>query len=81
MPVRRAATRWTFAAMRSPPPSALYKTLSFTALADDTKAEKGDTHDGTVVSVTADKLVMKSKAKDGEDAKEFTHRLAAAMAT
>jgi hypothetical protein len=47
-----------------------------TALADDTKAEKGDTHDGTVVSVTADKLVMKTKAKDGEDAKEFTHRLA-----
>jgi hypothetical protein len=27
-----------------------------TALADDTKAEKGDTHDGTVVSVTECKL-------------------------
>ena len=51
--------------------------------ADDTKkpdadktAERGDAHDGTVVNVTADKLVMKSKAKDGEEAVEMTHKLA-----
>jgi hypothetical protein len=33
-------------------------------------------HEGTVVSVTADKLVMKGKAKDGEEDKEHSHKLA-----
>src|ERR1700680_1308393 len=47
------------------------------ALADDTKpADRGDTHDGTVISVTAEKLVMKDIAKKGVEAKEFTYRLA-----
>ena len=45
-----------------------------TGLADETK--KGDTHEGTVVSVTGDKLIMKSKAKAGEEAIEHTHKLA-----
>jgi competence protein ComGF len=48
-----------------------------TALADDTKAaDRGDTHDGTVISVTAEKLVMKDIAKNGVEAKELTYRLA-----
>ena len=51
--------------------------LGRTGLADETKrAEKGDTHEGTVVSVTGDKLIMKSKAKAGEEAIEHTHKLA-----
>jgi hypothetical protein len=44
--------------------------------ADDKPAEKGETHEGTVVSVTADKLIMKTKPKDGEEAAEHTHKLA-----
>jgi hypothetical protein len=43
---------------------------------DDKTAEKGETHEGTVVSVTAEKLVMKIKAKDGEEAVEHTHKVA-----
>ena len=43
------------------------------ALADE---QKGETHEGTVVSVTGDKLIMKSKAKEGEEATEHTHKLA-----
>jgi hypothetical protein len=47
------------------------------ALADDTKAaDQGKTHDGTVISVTAEKLVMKDTAKNGVEAKEATYRLA-----
>jgi hypothetical protein len=47
------------------------------ALAEDAKkADKGDTHDGTVISVTAEKLVMKDTAKNGVEAKELTYRLA-----
>jgi hypothetical protein len=52
-------------------------------LADDAKkvsgekaASKADTHEGTVVRVTADTLVMKGKAKNGEKAKEHSHTLA-----
>jgi hypothetical protein len=41
------------------------------AVADD-KAEKGDTHEGTIVSVTATKLVMK---RTGEET-EHEHTLA-----
>jgi hypothetical protein len=44
--------------------------------AEDKAVQQGDTHEGTVVSVTADKLVMKGTAKDGEEAKEHTHMLA-----
>jgi hypothetical protein len=40
------------------------------AVADE-KAEKGDTHEGTVVSFTGTKLVMKDKSD-----KEHTHTLA-----
>jgi hypothetical protein len=36
----------------------------------------GDRHDGTVVSVTAEKLVMKGSIKAGEEAREHTHMLA-----
>jgi hypothetical protein len=36
----------------------------------------GDRHDGTVVSTTAEKLIMKGKDKDGEPGKEHTHMLA-----
>jgi hypothetical protein len=50
--------------------------------ADETKkgdagktAERGHRHEGTVVSVTADKFVMKSKSRDGTEAVEHTHRL------
>jgi hypothetical protein len=43
---------------------------------DDKSAEKGETHEGTVVSVTGDKLIMKAKAKDGQEAIEHTHKLA-----
>jgi len=42
------------------------------------KAEKGakaNTHEGTVVRVEGDKLVMKGKAKDGAEGKEHTHTL------
>ncbi len=42
----------------------------------DKATERGDTHEGTVVSVTADTLVMKGKAKNGEEAKEHSHKLA-----
>jgi hypothetical protein len=52
-------------------------------LADDAKkasgdkaAIKSDTHEGTVVRVTADTFVMKGKAKNGEVAKEYTYTLA-----
>jgi hypothetical protein len=41
------------------------------AVADD-KAEKGDTHEGTIVSVTATKLIMK---KTGEET-EHEHTMA-----
>jgi hypothetical protein len=40
------------------------------------KANKGETHEGTVVSVTADKLIMKTTPKAGEEAVEHTHKLA-----
>jgi hypothetical protein len=40
------------------------------------KTGTGDRHDGTVVSVTATKLVMKGNARDGQDTKEHTHLLA-----
>lgn len=43
---------------------------------DDKKAVRANTHEGTVVSVTADKLVMKGKARDGEEARKHTHTLA-----
>jgi hypothetical protein len=43
---------------------------------DDKAAERANTHEGTVVSVTAGKLVMKSTPKDGEEAKEHSHTLA-----
>jgi hypothetical protein len=47
------------------------------ALADDAKAaDAGKTHDGTVIRVTAEKLVMKDIAKNGVEAKEMTYRLA-----
>src|ERR1700730_2692337 len=47
------------------------------ALADDSKAaERGNSHDGTVISVTAEKLVMKDIARNGVEAKEMTYRLA-----
>ncbi len=39
-------------------------------------ARRGHRHEGTVVSVTANKLVMKGKAKDGEEAREHSHTLA-----
>ncbi len=37
---------------------------------------KNDRHDGTVVSVSATKLVMRDKARDGQEGKEYTHTLA-----
>ena len=37
---------------------------------------QGNTHEGTVVSVKGDKLVMKSKAEPGQEAREHTHMLA-----
>jgi len=40
------------------------------------EAKKGDTHEGTVISVTGDKLIMKTKAKEGEEAAEHTHKIA-----
>jgi hypothetical protein len=40
------------------------------------EAKKGDTHEGTVVSVTGDKLIMKTAAKDGQEATEHTHKIA-----
>jgi hypothetical protein len=44
---------------------------------DDAKTvQQRHLHEGTVVSVTADKLVMKGKAKDGEEGKEHSHKLA-----
>jgi hypothetical protein len=47
------------------------------ALADDTKvAERGNSHDGTVISVTAEKLVMVDIGKNGVQEKEQTFRLA-----
>ena len=47
------------------------------ALADDTKAaERGKWHDGTVIRVTADKLVMVDTSKNGVEEKEQTFRLA-----
>lgn len=47
------------------------------ALADDTQAaNRGYTHDGTVIRVTADQLVMVDVAKNGVEAKEQTFRLA-----
>jgi hypothetical protein len=59
----------------------MYRILPFAALtlalvltparAEDKKADLGDSHDGTVVSVTKDKLVMKDK-----DDKEHTHTIA-----
>jgi hypothetical protein len=59
----------------------MYRILPFAALtlalvltpvrAEDKKADLGDPHDGTVVSVTADKLVMKDKLD-----KEHTHTIA-----
>jgi hypothetical protein len=50
--------------------------LAATSVPAGDKTAPGDRHDGTVVSVTAEKLVMKGKAKDGEAAKEHTHMLA-----
>jgi hypothetical protein len=49
------------------------------ARAEDKDAQKGETHEGTVVSVTQNKLVMKAKAKDkdGKEGEEHTHTLAA----
>ena len=44
--------------------------------AEDQPGAKGETHEGTVVSVTADKLIMKTKPKDGQEAVEHTHKLA-----
>jgi hypothetical protein len=44
--------------------------------AEDKPGDKGETHEGTVVSVTGDKLIMKAKAKDGQEAAEHTHKLA-----
>ena len=43
---------------------------------DDKSAAKGETHEGTVVSVAGAKLIMKAKAKDGQEAIEHTHKLA-----
>lgn len=40
------------------------------------KIAPGSWHDGTVISVTAEKLIMKGKAKEGDLAKEHTHMLA-----
>ena len=46
------------------------------ARADDTKAAKrGYTHDGTVIRVTAEKLVMVDTSKNGVEEKEQTFRL------
>jgi hypothetical protein len=42
----------------------------------DKAAERGDRHEGTVVSVTADTLVMKGNAEDGEEARKHSHTLA-----
>jgi len=44
--------------------------------AEDQPGDKGETHEGTVVSMTGDKLIMKGKAKDGQEAIEHTHKLA-----
>jgi hypothetical protein len=44
--------------------------------AKDATADK-NTHTGQVISVTANKLVMKGADKVGEEAKEHTHTLAA----
>jgi hypothetical protein len=59
----------------------MYRILPFAALtlalvltparAEEKKADLGDSHDGTVVSVTGTKLVMKDK-----DDKEHTHTIA-----
>ncbi len=47
------------------------------ALADVAKAAKrGNTHDGTVTRVTAEKLVMVDISKNGAEEKEQTFRLA-----
>ena len=43
------------------------------ALAQQEKGDKANTHEGTVVSVTATKITMKGK---GADAKEHSHTLA-----
>lgn len=44
---------------------------------DDAKTAAGlHRHEGTVVSVTGNKLVMKGKAKNGEAGKEHSHTLA-----
>ena len=48
--------------------------VSARGLAED--AKKGDTHEGTVVSVAGNKLIMKMKAKAGEEAAEHTHIIA-----
>jgi hypothetical protein len=45
-------------------------------VAGEKAINKADTHEGTVVRVTADTLVMKGKAKNGEEAKEHSHTLA-----
>ena len=42
--------------------------------AEDQPGDKGETHEGTVVSVTADKLIMKTKPKDGQEAIEHFER-------
>jgi hypothetical protein len=43
---------------------------------DGKSAESGNVHQGTVVRVTADKLIMKGEAKIGQEAVEHTHTLA-----
>jgi hypothetical protein len=43
--------------------------------AADKNATQADTHYGTVVSVTEHQLVMKGKAKDGQEAAEHTHKI------
>src|SRR5579864_7239267 len=46
-------------------------------IADEAKkVQRGNVHKGTVVSVTADQLVMKDQPKDGAEAKEWTYKLA-----
>jgi hypothetical protein len=41
------------------------------------KADQGNTHEGTVVSVTGNKLSMRGKGKDGQEGKEHEHTLSA----
>jgi hypothetical protein len=49
--------------------------LALTAFAA-AQQQQANTHEGTVVSTTANKLVMKTKAEPGQPAREHAHTLA-----